>query len=137
MKILHSDKARQVFTPEKWHGISDIELDFEFDPNMPKAHKDRARPINPKLKESTQAEFQRLRTYLYTESDSPIASPLVVAPKATYPFIRICGDYIWINKWIRMGQYYIPQVMKELDKAAGFKFYIDLNLTNAFHQLLL
>jgi hypothetical protein len=36
---------------------------------------------------------QRMRTYFYVPSNSPIASPLVVAPKAAAPFIRHCGDY--------------------------------------------
>ena len=135
LELLHSEKARKVFTPEAWAGISDLVIEFDFDENMPKAHKDRARPLNPKLREATEAEFKRMMQYMYVPSDSPIACPLVVAPKATYPFIRICGDYIWINKWIRLGQYYIPLVMKELEKAAGFRYYMDIDLTNAFHQL--
>ena len=61
----------------------------------------------------------------------------MVAPKATFPFIRICGDYVWVNKWIKVGQYYIPLVMKEMEKAAGAKYYLDIDLTNAFHQLRL
>ena len=135
MALLRGEKARKVFTPEFWHGISGVELDFDFDENMPKAHKPMARPLNPKFKAATEQEFKRMRQYMYVDSDSPIACPLVVAPKATYPFIRICGDYIWINKWVRTGQYYIPMVMKELEKAAGYKYYLDLDLTNRSHQL--
>ena len=104
---------------------------------MPKVHKARARQMNPKLKDSAETECQRLKKYLWVESDSTIASPLVVAPKARFPYICICGDYVWINKWIRMGQHYIPVAMKELEKAAGFKYYLDIDLTNAFHQLRL
>jgi hypothetical protein len=135
LELLNSEKARLVFTPEDWHGINGIELDFDFDENMPKVHRERARPINPKLRAPLEAEFKRMSTYMYVVSDSPIACPLVVAPKATFPFIRICGDYVWVNKWIKVGQYYIPLVMKEMEKAAGAKYYLDIDLTNAFHQV--
>ena len=66
-------------------------------------------------------------TYMYEDSDSAIAVPLVVAPKATSPFIRICGDYVWLNKYLIVGHYYIPHVMHELEKAAGFEYFIDLD----------
>ena len=74
---------------------------------------------------------------MYTNSDSPIASPLVIAAKGTAPFIRMCGDYRWVNKYIRVGNYYIPHVMKELCKASDFLYFIDIDLTNAFHQIIL
>jgi hypothetical protein len=61
----------------------------------------------------------------------------VVAPKATKPFIRLCGDYRWVNQYVKTAQYYIPHVMKELERAAGFPYFIDLDLTNAFHQIVL
>jgi hypothetical protein len=74
---------------------------------------------------------------MYVDSYSPIASPLVVAPKATKPFIRLCGDYRWVNQYKKTAQYYIPHVMKELEMAAGYSYFIDLDLTNAFHQIVL
>ena len=43
---------------------------------------------------SIPSSFARRREeYLYVKTHSPIACPLVVAPKATAPFIRLCGDY--------------------------------------------
>ena len=75
------------------------------------------------------------KTYFYVESFSPIASPLVIAPKATKPFIRFCGDYVQINKYIKFYSYPIPHVRHEIDKIQGFKVYADLDLTNSFHQL--
>jgi hypothetical protein len=74
--------------------------------------------------------------YMYVDSDSPIAVPLVVAPKATAPFIRICGDYVWVNKYIVSGHYYIPHVMHEIgERQLVIRFFIDLDLTNSFHQI--
>ena len=63
-----------------------------------------------KLYDNAKKEFQRLMIYMYEPSDSPIASCLVIAPKATAPFIRFCGDYVEINKYIVIGQYPIPNV---------------------------
>jgi hypothetical protein len=50
-------------------------------------------------------------------STSPVASCLVVAPKATTPYIRLCGDYRLINQHVEMPQAYIPMVQHELEKA--------------------
>ena len=80
-------------------------------------------------------EFSRLKTYFYEPSRSPHASCLVVAPKATKPFIRFCGDYGVINKYLPTGHYNIPVIRHELDRIIGHKVYIDIDLTNAFHQI--
>ena len=72
---------------------------------MPAEMKPLARPVNPKLYENAKLEFQRLSKYMYTTTVSPIASPLVIAPKKTKPFIRFCGDYVAINKYIMAIQF--------------------------------
>ena len=136
--LLRSDKALRVFVPKEWTGIVGIDpIELDFLPDMPTSHKPKARPLNPAIKSSTEVEFKRMCKYMYVESDSPIACPLLVAPKATAPFIRICGDYIWVNRWIRVGQYWIPHVMKELEKAAGYSHFMDIDMANSFHQLRL
>jgi hypothetical protein len=68
---------------------------------------------------------------------SPVASPLVIAPKATPPYIRFCGDYVAVNKFIITHHGYIPNVEHEIQKIKGFTIFIDLDMANAFHQLLL
>jgi hypothetical protein len=78
-----------------------------------------------------------LRGYFYEESRSPWASCLVMAPKATYPFIRFCGDYVTINRYIATGHFFIPNVRHELEKIIIYPIYLDIDLTNAFHQILL
>ena len=62
--------------------------------------KPNARPIYPKLFEHFKKEFDRLLSSMYVRCDGPVASPLVIAPKATAPFIRFCGDYQAVNKFI-------------------------------------
>ena len=130
--------GHKVFVPRSWTGINGIEpLELKWKAGMPARMKPHARPINPRIFEAADTEFQRLRQHVYVKSDSPIASTLVIAPKATHPFIRFCGNYVPINPYIEMGHFPIPDVQKSLAKAAKFKVFIDLDWTNAFHQIRL
>ena len=129
-------KGEKVFVPHNWEGIKGIDpLHIEFSDDLPVRLKPKARPINPRLWECAEKEFNRLKTYFYEPSRSPHASCLVVAPKATKPFIRFCGDYGIINKYLPTGHYNIPVIRHELDRIIGHKVYIDIDLTNAFHQI--
>jgi hypothetical protein len=138
MDLLLDEKPIQVFVPRTWEGIKGIvDLKMEVSIDMPKHMKPPARPVNPRIYEPAKKEFERMLTYFYVKSNSPVASPLVVAPKATKPFIRICGDYREVNKYLKMPQHTIPNVKHELEKCRRFKYYIDLDATNAFHQIKL
>ena len=129
-------KGVNVFVPQNWEGIKGIDpLHIDFSDDLPDRLKPKARPINPRLWECAEKEFNRLKTYFYEPSRSPHASCLVVAPKATKPFIRFCGDYGVINKYLPTGHYNIPIIRHELDRIIGHKVYIDIDLTNAFHQI--
>jgi hypothetical protein len=77
---------------------------------MPTSYKPKVRAINGQLFKDIKAEFNQMKTYFYEENQSPIASSLVVAPKATAPFIRLRGNYIWPNKFIKRPQFPIPNV---------------------------
>ena len=70
----------------------------------------RALPVRDALLKDTKAEFDRMLQYFFIRSNSPIASPIVVAPKATSPFIRLCGDYRQVNPYISISQEPIPHV---------------------------
>jgi hypothetical protein len=136
LKLL-AGKALQVFVPTTWEGIVGLgDLDFNFDVNMPARIKPKAKYINPQMWEDAEKEFTRMRGYFYEETRSPWASCLVIASKVTPPYIRICGDYVGINKYIPTGHYYyIPNVRYEIDKIVNYPFYLDIDLTNAFHQI--
>jgi len=129
-------KGVKVFVPQNWEGINGIPLfELDFREGLPQSMKPKARPINPKLFPAAQAEFQRLCKYFYVPSNSPIASCIVIAPKATKPFIRYCGDYVIINRYIIVGHYPIPNVQYSLEKILKFKVFLDIDLANAFHQI--
>jgi hypothetical protein len=135
VKLLKT-KGVKVFVPSNWEGIKGIpDLELNFRSDLPKFKKPRARPINPKLYEHARAEFERLRTYFYIPSTSSYASCLVIAPKDTKPFIRFCGDYVDLNKYIEIGHYPIPHVQRTIqDKIQKFLVFLDLDMTNSFHQ---
>jgi RNase H-like domain found in reverse transcriptase len=136
LDFLSSDLALSVFVPQQWTGITGIPpIDLQFSDQLPLSLRPKARPVNPSLYDNAEKEFKRLQTYFYVPSDSSIASCLVIAPKSTAPFIRLCGDYVTINKYINTGHYYIPNVQQALTKASGFSIFIDLDWTNSFHQI--
>ena len=101
---------------------------------LPAFMRARACPVRDASLKDAKAEFDRMLQYFFIRSNSPIASPIVVAPKATSPFIRLCGDYRQVNPYISISQEPIPHVQYNLAKAAGFKFFVDLDMTNSFHQ---
>jgi hypothetical protein len=138
--ILHllETKGVNVFVPQNWEGINNLEpFELNWRPDLPTSMKPKARPVNPKLFEHAQVEFERLSKYFYIPSTSPVASCLVIAPKATKPFIRFCGDYVSINKYIDTGHYPIPHVQHSLQKICKFKIFLDFDWVNSFHQIKL
>ena len=135
IEILQSDLCVDRFVPKEWTGIKGFPpLDLQVKEDFPPFHKVRSRPVNPRLYEHAKKEFERLTGYMYRHSTSPWASPLVIAPKATKPFIRFCGDYRWLNAYVLKTQAYIPRVQYEVEKAMGFKIFLDIDMTNSFHQ---
>ena len=135
MPLLRSQLALDVFVPSTWTGICMTPYHLEVKPGLPDHLKARARPVRAALFHDAKTEFDRMRTYFYEKSTSPIACPLVVAPKATTPFIRLCGDYRPINPYICIPQEPIPNVQQSLAKAAGWNVFVDLDMTNSFHQI--
>jgi len=132
------EEGVEVFTNihMNWDGIQGMplfELDWEED--TPLILKLKCRPISANILEVAGKEFNRLRGYLLEPSNSPICSNIVVAPKATYPFVRICGDYVAINNYIRHGHYPIPLIRSQLDRIQTYSLYADIDFKNAFHQV--
>ena len=133
---LLNTKGKQVFIPSSWSGIEAPEIELDISNDIPRDFRTARRNVNPKIYENAKLEFDRLSQYFYTPSTSPYAHPLVIAPKATKPFIRFCGSYdLFANKHILPYHYPIPHVPEMIQKAQGFKYFIDLDLQNAFHQV--
>jgi hypothetical protein len=125
-----------VFVPTNWTGIHGLEpLELQWKPDLPDRMKPPARFVNPRLLDNCRKELDRLRTYMYVDSDSPIASPMVVAPKATKPFIRICGDYVNVNRFVLIFHFPIPHIIHELARISRFTVFVDFDMSNSFHQV--
>ena len=139
IKLLGTDLALGVFLPQEWLGVNGMEpLVLKYKDTMPTRLKPPARNINPKLYETSEKEFKRLRTYFYRPSHSAVASPLCIAFKATPPGVRFCGDYSHtVNPHMLTGHYPIPHVRQSLQKIIKFKIFLDFDLTNGFHQFKL
>ena len=133
--LLKSNMAQEIFAPSTWPGMKVLPAVMDILSPLPNRLTPAARPVRPALFAAAKQEFERLRQYFYVDSRSSIASPLVIAPKATAPFIRFCGDYREINKYISIPQQPIPIVQHELVKAAKYKVYVDLDMANSFHQI--
>lgn len=134
-ELLKSDKGIAAFVPSNWEGIRMEPLELKWKEGLPERMSPKPRPVNPRLLDNVKKEITRLRGYIYAPSDSPIASCLVVAPKATAPWIRLCGDYVAINQYIETGHYPIPHVQRSLDKICKHRIFLDIDLVNAFHQV--
>jgi hypothetical protein len=133
---LDSAECHQAFIPEKWEGINGFDdLDLKFSPDMPTHRKPNRRVISPALQEAAEKEFRRLKTYMYTESIGQHACEIVIAPKATEPFIRFAGDFRPVNQYIERPQLPIPNVLQQLTRAMGYSYYLDLDMKNSFHQM--
>ena len=131
------EEAIEVFIPTNWNGINAPPIEFNFKPDMPETHRAKSRPINPARAAVVKKEFERLTQYHLVLSNSIIVSPITDADKATAPFVRICGDYRWINGQILLDHQHIPRVQHELERFRGFKYFIDLDMVNSFHQFKL
>ena len=136
LKLLVSEVGLGCFIPRNWNGVKIDPVTLKTKDDLPERKKPPARNINPKLWDVAKKEYDRLMTYFYVKSDSPRVSPLVIAPKATEPFIRFAGDYsVWVNKFMLTGHWPIPNVRHSLEKIAQFSLFGDIDLTNGFHQI--
>ena len=138
LELLKSPLCLDVFLPKSWEGLSQFEpYEIDFDASFPEVLRAPPRHFNPKLADSAYKEFQRLRGYFFSPSTSTVVSPMVLAPKATEPFVRFCIDLRVPNKYIKVPQDFFKNVRHELEKAIRFRIFGDLDAANAFHQIRL
>ena len=133
---LMSTLGKQVHVPTEWLGIKDVVIDVAWK-ELPPPGVPRVRPINPRLFAAAAAEIQRLKGHMLVPHQGDRASNLVVAPKATAPFIRLCGDYPPKNRYMEQFLFPIPHVKLSLVKISGFRLFANLDMMNSFHQFRL
>ena len=131
-----------TFYPRDWTGIDGPGIEpceLQWKEGMPSSYKPPSSTrINPDQLVLAKAEFDRLCTYMFKPSSSPYAHRVVIAPKATYPHIRLAGSYdLFANKWMIKDHRHIPDPRTAIMKCRGAKFYVDSDMTNSFHQMRL
>ena len=137
LELLHRPDIVEIFVPSEWRGINGIE---PLELNIREGRKHviaKPRPVNPKIYENAYQEFLRLQKYMLRPSKSVYASPVVIAPKSTPPYIRLCGDFQEANKFLYSGYQHIPHVKHCLQKIIRYAMFLDLDMSNSFHQILL
>jgi len=132
---LMTTKGLQSYVPTSWTGIRMPPVDIDFLPNGPNSIDPKWRKIPLKRRPAAVKEISRLLKYFLVPSNSPWASAMVFASKDTDPFIRICGDYPTVNKQIPRAHYPIPNIKDEIQRLIKFKYFLELDLTNSFHQV--
>ena len=102
--------------------------------------------MRPAHLEKAKKEYEHLRNVDFWEaSTSNVASPMLVAPKATDPFIRLVCNYAWLRPYLSVPAIPIPRVREELERikrgdpvtGKPFQCFADLDGMTAFHQLLI
>jgi len=143
-EIMNSDLAQRRFCPKEWTGMTGVEpISLKFTEEWADAKNKGIGPrgskafVNERMKVPYVNEFNRMRKYMYRPSKSSTASRILVADKSTPPFVRICGDYRPINKYIMIPQHQIPNIRQEIYKAFGTKRFINLDLANGYHNLVI
>ena len=127
--------GQSIFVPENWEGAQIPALSLRFAPDFPTTLHAKLIPVNPKLYANAKQEFDRLRKYHFVPSNSSRSSNLVVAPKETPPYVRLCGNYILINKYVLSSQHPIPDVKHKIEEIQNYSVFADLDMVNSFHQL--
>lgn len=132
-------EAIHTFTVQpgtKW-GLNIEDTHIAFMDTLPTERKVRCRPIARHREPYVMKELDRMCEYMYVPSDSPLASNMVDADKDGPPWVRLCGDYPFMNKHMERRHAWIPDVKHILHKLSGFAYYSDFDMTNSFHQLQL
>ena len=129
-------EAIHTFTvqPEDGWGLIMKPLHINFSKEMPVERRLKCRPIAYHRRAHVYKELERMLEYMYVPSDSPMISAMVDADKDSPPWVRLCGDYIFVNKHMETQHAWLPDVRSKLEEFAGYSYYTELDMTNSFHQ---
>jgi len=128
-----------VFTnlKQNWDGIQGVDpVHVEFTEFLPARLKPPTRKIPLSILDVAKREFDRLRTYFLIPSTSPVASNITVASKATPPYVRICGDFWIVNKYIKTNHGPLPDVRLNIDRMLPSRQQSDFDFTSSLHSVI-
>jgi hypothetical protein len=127
--------VKNCFVFRKWDGICGLPpIKLEWDPGMPTSHRGYTPKISEQLRPYVLNQWQKQSNFVYEQMYSPWASPLVIAPKPAPDMVRLCGDYTWTKKWLRMIHWSYPDPKDSLDRLKGMRFFDEIDFWHSFHQ---
>ncbi|KAL3967235.1 hypothetical protein ACER0C_029268 [Sarotherodon galilaeus] len=101
----------------------------------PTPFKQRPRPIHPQDLDAVRKHLQELLdSGVIRESDSPFASPIVVARKKNGS-VRLCIDYRKLNLQTIKDAYALPRLEDTFSALAGSKWFTVLDLKSGYYQI--
>uniref|UniRef100_A0AAZ1XYY5 ribonuclease H n=1 Tax=Oreochromis aureus TaxID=47969 RepID=A0AAZ1XYY5_OREAU len=101
----------------------------------PTPFKQRPRPIHPQDLDAVRKHLQELLdSGVIRESDSPFASPIVVARKKNGS-VRLCIDYRKLNLQTIKDAYALPKLEDTFSALAGSKWFTVLDLKSGYYQI--
>ena len=139
--------VRDVFVYNNWEGLKHPSTGEPWIHEItwlkiPEKHNAYAVRIKPELVEPAHKEFKHLTNIgYYKESTSHITSSMVIAPKATNPYLRIVSNYSWTRGYICTPKYPVPIIKDALGfikngaENKPFVVFADLDMLASFHQL--
>jgi hypothetical protein len=145
--FMMQDWVKDVFVVENWTGILHPDTGKEYEQTLewlsiPPRRKAKTHPVRPKLAEPVYKEIRALVSMgFWTIDDSDSASALVIADKATEPFVRCVADYSPLTRHLALPKYPLKNVRCSLNfikdgfEGKPFTHFCDLDMTASFHQI--
>ena len=127
-----------VFIQSNFDGISGVgEIHIDTTPDMPKVIMPHTQRVPKALNDAFIKEVNRLTHTLWTPCESTTVANIVIAAKATEPWIRLCGNYIRVNGYILKLHWPIPIIRDALEVIARGRLFLEADIANSFHQMLI
>ena len=134
------DVAYRAFVHPKHEGIRVPPIHLQLKEGVPDHYSPGQRPVHPNLMEPLKKHLQGMidSGIMSVHKHGRYATRIVVAPKKTSPFIRVCGEYnMFVNKWLEVEACFIPNPYKELTRFKNGMYIINADLTHSFRQFKL
>jgi len=75
------------------------------------------------------------RTGMIKRSTSPASSPILFVPKKHGRGLRLCVDYLALNRITIPNRYPLPLMQELQDRVQGAQWLTKMDLKNGFHQI--
>ena len=131
---LMQQKVVNVYVHTDWTGLRIPPIEFDWAKDTPEYLACYQPKVVESMRQNIDAEIDRQLKYMYTPSTSRVCSPPVYTPKDRHPWVRICGNFSKINKFIVPEQTWQFDPRVEIEKLRKGRFYCQEDMANSYHQ---